>query len=66
MLAAELEREGIKASVIYGALPYDTRKMQMERFIKGETEVVVATDAIGMGLNQIFSLISQRKKLTTA
>jgi superfamily II DNA/RNA helicase len=51
MLAAELEREGIKASVIYGALPYDTRKMQMERFIKGETEVVVATDAIGMGLN---------------
>jgi ribosomal protein L37E len=50
-LAAELENAGKKASVIYGALPYDTRKLQMERFLNGETEVVVATDAIGMGLN---------------
>lgn len=50
-LAAELESKGKKASVIYGALPYDTRKLQMERFLNGETEVVVATDAIGMGLN---------------
>lgn len=50
-LAAELERKGIKVSVIYGALPYDTRKLQMERFLSGESEVVVATDAIGMGLN---------------
>ena len=50
-LAAELERQGIKVSVIYGALPYDTRKLQMERFLSGESEVVVATDAIGMGLN---------------
>ncbi len=50
-IAAELEKVGRKASVIYGALPYDTRKLQMERFLTGETEVVVATDAIGMGLN---------------
>ena len=50
-LASDLEHRGIKASVIYGALPYSSRKNQVERFINGETDVVVATDAIGMGLN---------------
>lgn len=49
--AAELQDKGYKCSVIYGALPYDTRKSETERFLKGETNVVVATDAIGMGLN---------------
>ena len=37
--------------MIYGALPYETRKAETERFLSGETQVVVATDAIGMGLN---------------
>ena len=50
-LAAELQSYGISASVIYGALPYNSRKNQMERFIRKETQVVIATDAIGMGLN---------------
>ena len=50
-IACELFNRGILASVIYGALPYNTRKKQLERFIGGETTVVVATDAIGMGLN---------------
>lgn len=49
--AAELQNKGVPCSVIYGALPYETRKAETERFIKGETKVVVATDAIGMGLN---------------
>ena len=49
---AEILREcGIEASVIYGALPYHTRKKQLERFTRRETKVIVATDAIGMGLN---------------
>ena len=50
-IASELFSKDIQASVIYGALPYNTRKRQLERFISGETKVVVATDAIGMGLN---------------
>ena len=50
-IASELFSRDIQASVIYGALPYSTRKKQLERFIGGETKVVVATDAIGMGLN---------------
>lgn len=46
-----LSNMGIPVSVIYGALPYASRKKQLERFLKGETKVVVSTDAIGMGLN---------------
>ena len=50
-VASELEKRGIKASVIYGNLPPDTRKHQVELFTTGQTKVVVSTDAIGMGLN---------------
>ncbi|WP_026561752.1 helicase-related protein [Bacillus sp. J37] len=49
--AAELQRTGRKVSMIYGSMPPETRKKQMERFISGEATVIVATDAIGMGLN---------------
>ena len=49
--ASRLERNGHKVSVIYGSMPPETRAKQMERFIKKETKVIVATDAIGMGLN---------------
>ena len=50
-IAAELENMGIQASVIYGALPYRVRKAEVKRYLTGETKVVVATDAIGMGMN---------------
>ena len=50
-VAAELQARKIACSMIYGALPYETRKAETERFLNGETQVVVATDAIGMGLN---------------
>lgn len=49
--AAELESEGYRPSVIYGALPYSVRKEEMRKFYDGETDLVVATDAIGMGIN---------------
>ena len=49
--AAHLERLGIKASVIYGALPPVARRNEVERYLKGETTVIVATDAIGMGIS---------------
>ena len=48
---AELQKRGINPSIIYGALPYDVRQNEARRFRDGETKVVVATDAIGMGLN---------------
>ena len=50
-VSAELQDAGIPASMIYGSLPYDVRMSEVKRFISGETKVVVATDAIGMGLN---------------
>lgn len=50
-VAGRLEQSGIGASVIYGSLPPEIRRRQMEMFLSGETKVVVSTDAIGMGLN---------------
>ncbi len=50
-LASYLQGIGVKVSVIYGALPYQSRKEQVRMFVEGTTEVVVATDAIGMGMN---------------
>ena len=50
-VAAELQRQNISASVIYGKLPYDVRMNEVKKFISGQTKVVVSTDAIGMGLN---------------
>ncbi|THE10039.1 RNA helicase [Bacillus timonensis] len=49
--ASELQRSGRRVSMIYGSMPPETRKKQIERFNNGETTVIVATDAIGMGLN---------------
>lgn len=50
-VSAELLNKNIKTSIIYGSLPYSTRKKQFERFLNGETQVLVCTDAIGMGVN---------------
>lgn len=50
-VAARLELMGMKASVIYGNLPPQIRKKQFEMFLSGENQVVVATDAIGLGVN---------------
>lgn len=50
-LMEELAHYGKPASVIYGRMPYPARKMQMEQFLNGETKYIVATDAIGMGMN---------------
>lgn len=50
-LSAELADAGIKTSVIYGALPPTSRREEVRKFTSGETKVVVATDAIGMGVS---------------
>ncbi|MFC6603193.1 helicase-related protein [Ectobacillus funiculus] len=49
--AAALEQQGHRVSVIYGNMPPETRQAQMADFLAGNTDIVVSTDAIGMGLN---------------
>ncbi|ACI99512.1 helicase-related protein [Rhodospirillum centenum] len=46
-----VQARGLTAAVIYGALAPDVRRREAERFNTGEADVVIATDAIGMGLN---------------
>ena len=50
-VAEDLRQSGKEPAIIYGALPYSTRRRQMEGFLGGEMEYIVSTDAIGMGLN---------------
>lgn len=50
-IGAQLIKMGVDVSVLYGALPYETRKQQFENFINGRSSVLVTTDAIGMGVN---------------
>ncbi len=44
-------KQGFSVSTIYGNLSPEVRQAQAERFQQGETQIVVATDAVGMGLN---------------
>jgi ATP-dependent RNA helicase SUPV3L1/SUV3 len=46
-----IAEDGTAVSVIYGALPPEVRRREAERFATGASQVLVATDAIGMGLN---------------
>ncbi len=51
MLRDQIAASGKAVSVIYGALPPEVRRREAERFAQGESHILVATDAIGMGLN---------------
>jgi len=50
-ISAYFSEHGIKNSVIYGDLPPEVRRLQYDSFIRGENNVLVSTDAIGMGVN---------------
>ncbi len=50
-IAEDMRQKGKNPAIIYGALPYSTRRRQVEGFLDGEMQYVVSTDAIGMGLN---------------
>ncbi|BAK99240.1 putative helicase [Oscillibacter valericigenes Sjm18-20] len=50
-LSRYLSQLGIRSSVIYGDLPPEVRRGQYDAFIRGKNPVLVATDAIGMGVN---------------
>jgi hypothetical protein len=45
------EDNNIEVSVVYGNLPPEVKRLQIEKFAEGRTKIVISTDAIGMGLN---------------
>lgn len=47
----ELNHAGMSVACIYGALSPEVRRRESERFASGQADILVATDAIGMGLN---------------
>ena len=49
--AAQLEKQGFGCSVIYGALPPVARRNEVEKYTSGRSNVIVATDAIGLGIS---------------
>lgn len=50
-LSARIRQWGFGVASIYGALSPEVRRTEARRFNSGEAEVLVATDAVGMGLN---------------
>ncbi|HCG38930.1 MAG: RNA helicase [Gammaproteobacteria bacterium] len=50
-LKGMLESASKSVSVVYGALSPEVRREQARRFREGEADIMVATDAVGMGLN---------------
>jgi len=50
-LRATLMQRGRRVAVVYGALSPEVRRAEAARFNSGDADILVATDAIGMGLN---------------
>ncbi|GAC95881.1 hypothetical protein PHSY_003459 [Pseudozyma hubeiensis SY62] len=51
-LKRDIEKQtGLRCAVAYGALPPETKSEQAKLFNEGKLDVMVASDAIGMGLN---------------
>jgi ATP-dependent RNA helicase SUPV3L1/SUV3 len=50
-LQGQIRQSGRSTAAIYGSLSPAVRRREAERFRGGEAEVLVATDAIGLGLN---------------
>lgn len=45
------EKTGLRVAVAYGGLPPEVREEQARAFNEGDYDVLVASDAVGMGLN---------------
>lgn len=50
-LSARYRMQGYKVATIYGALAPEVRRVEAHKFANGQAQILVATDAIGMGLN---------------
>ena len=60
----DIEQMGFKVSIVYGRLSPEVRREQARKFDKEETDVIVSTDAISMGMNLpirriVFSTLSK-------
>lgn len=60
----DLENLGFKVSIVYGRLSPEVRREQARKFDEGETDIMVSTDAIAMGMNLpvkriVFSTLSK-------
>lgn len=47
----DLEKIGFSVSIVYGRLSPEVRREQARKFDEGETDIIVSTDAISMGMN---------------
>lgn len=61
---SDLENLNFKVSIIYGRLSPEVRREQARKFDEGETDIMVSTDAIAMGMNLpvkriVFSTLSK-------
>lgn len=45
------ENKGYNVSVLYGNLPPEVKKSEIEKFVTGKSDICISTDVIGMGLN---------------
>ena len=45
------EASGLHVGVLYGALPPQTRRREIDRFVTGELDLLCVTDVIGHGIN---------------
>ena len=50
-ISNHLESKNIKTSILYGNLPPQNRRMEIERFSKKESMVLICTDVIGLGVS---------------
>ena len=50
-LARHFRDQGRPVATIYGAMPPELRRAESRRFRTGEARIMLATDAVGMGLN---------------
>jgi ATP-dependent RNA helicase SUPV3L1/SUV3 len=60
----DLEKAGFKVSIVYGRLSPEVRREQARKFDSQETDIMVSTDAIAMGMNLpirriVFSTLSK-------
>jgi len=50
-MAEWLEEQGMTPSIVYGKLPYEVKMEEARKFEDGQTDCLVATDAIAIGQN---------------
>lgn len=58
------EKTGLRVAVAYGGLPPEVREEQARVFNEGGYDVLVASDAVGMGLNLFVLFLSSRFPLS--